>query len=429
MTQGTIETQDLLQPDTANWGQLEDYLRLKSPNDSPFKVDRRAELLRGIFSTSNAYGLNPIYILAHAIWESGWGRSAITRTKNNLFGWGAVDSDPSGGAWTFRDYEDCCDVVMGFVKRSYLTPGGRYFEGLSLKGMNVHYASDRNWANGIRTLMNAIDVHISNIEPLDIPEPEELGTLSRYLQVGPNGSVGSVGEDVKKLQKALAARGINPGPIDGEFGVLTEEAVKQFQLQANLSEVDGVVGPDTWTALGGSWESPVITDARRERLIQLAYEEGRKNLSWVNANSEAEKYLQPLREPMRRKGHIGSSPVFYDWCGAFVLWCHRQAGYDLPEFVAGEPSGHWATFALVQTWYDWAKDKGYWYPKRGFFPEAGDIVIFDWRTVGGQFNHIGFVRGYTRGSSTIQASEGNANNRTINQDRNLSLVLGFIRIQ
>ncbi len=87
MAQGTIETEDLLQPDVANPGQLDNYLKRKSPSNSPFKVDRRSEIVSAIFEASGDYGLNPIYILAHAIWESGWGRSTIARIKNNLFGY------------------------------------------------------------------------------------------------------------------------------------------------------------------------------------------------------------------------------------------------------------------------------------------------------------------------------------------------------
>lgn len=51
------------------------------------------------------------------------------------------------------------------------------------------------------------------------------------------------GNEVIQLQKLL---GIN---ADGVFGPITEECVKQFQRTHNL-DVDGIVGPKTWTALG-----------------------------------------------------------------------------------------------------------------------------------------------------------------------------------
>jgi peptidoglycan hydrolase-like protein with peptidoglycan-binding domain len=59
---------------------------------------------------------------------------------------------------------------------------------------------------------------------------------------------GSKGEAVKGLQNALRQRGHNVD-IDGIFGPATENAVRQFQRDAGLTD-DGIAGPDTWGALG-----------------------------------------------------------------------------------------------------------------------------------------------------------------------------------
>lgn len=53
---------------------------------------------------------------------------------------------------------------------------------------------------------------------------------------------GDSGPAVEELQRILGL------PLDGEFGVVTEAGVKQFQRAASLS-ADGVVGKDTWRAL------------------------------------------------------------------------------------------------------------------------------------------------------------------------------------
>lgn len=53
---------------------------------------------------------------------------------------------------------------------------------------------------------------------------------------------GSRGNDVKVLQQNLSLY------IDGIFGELTEEVVKEFQASHDLT-VDGIVGPKTWKAI------------------------------------------------------------------------------------------------------------------------------------------------------------------------------------
>ena len=59
--------------------------------------------------------------------------------------------------------------------------------------------------------------------------------------------LGSRGDAVKALQQSLVACGYAV-PVDGEFGPSTEAAVKKLQKGCHFT-VDGVVGPQTWTAL------------------------------------------------------------------------------------------------------------------------------------------------------------------------------------
>ena len=66
---------------------------------------------------------------------------------------------------------------------------------------------------------------------------------------------GSIGDDVKQMQKVLKQLGYDLGTfgdnadgIDGRFGKVTQAAVKAFQ-EANGLTVDGIVGPNTLKAL------------------------------------------------------------------------------------------------------------------------------------------------------------------------------------
>lgn len=66
---------------------------------------------------------------------------------------------------------------------------------------------------------------------------------------------GSSGEDVTLVQQKLSDWGYYNGPIDGYYGGSTYEAVRLFQ-QKNGLRVDGLVGENTWQALG-EWVKPV----------------------------------------------------------------------------------------------------------------------------------------------------------------------------
>lgn len=55
---------------------------------------------------------------------------------------------------------------------------------------------------------------------------------------------GSKGLEVKNLQFRLLDLGYNPGPVDGIFGPLTNNAVRRFQQDRQI-QIDGIVGPIT----------------------------------------------------------------------------------------------------------------------------------------------------------------------------------------
>ncbi|HOB91621.1 MAG: spore cortex-lytic enzyme [Bacillota bacterium] len=66
---------------------------------------------------------------------------------------------------------------------------------------------------------------------------------------------GTTGQDVRDVQYRLRQWGYYDGLIDGYFGASTSAAVRDFQAKNGLA-VDGIVGPQTWQALG-LWTGPV----------------------------------------------------------------------------------------------------------------------------------------------------------------------------
>ena len=59
---------------------------------------------------------------------------------------------------------------------------------------------------------------------------------------------GSTGQLVRNAQGLLLAHGNDPKGIDGQFGPNTKAATQAFQTAEGLT-ADGIVGPQTWTAL------------------------------------------------------------------------------------------------------------------------------------------------------------------------------------
>ncbi|MFZ0921150.1 MAG: glucosaminidase domain-containing protein [Candidatus Dormiibacterota bacterium] len=102
------------------------------------------------------YHVSARYFVAHAILESGWGTSAIAQYKHNLFGFGADDANPYGDATTFASFDACIQYVAQFIATNYLTVGGQFYHGPTLRGMNVDYASDPNWAEKIASIADTI---------------------------------------------------------------------------------------------------------------------------------------------------------------------------------------------------------------------------------------------------------------------------------
>lgn len=93
--------------------------------------------------------------------------------------------------------------------------------------------------------------------------------------------LGSTGQAVVDLQQKLFQRGVLPqldedgnSNIDGKFGRLTQDAVRQFQHDQRLTE-DGAVGENTASALGLAFPAMavpsghVLTPSQLKRLAEV----------------------------------------------------------------------------------------------------------------------------------------------------------------
>ena len=79
-------------------------------------------------------------------------------------------------------------------------------------------------------------------------------TLNRLYAAGAPSAgdslrLGNEGSEVRKLQSELKKLGYYTGPVDGQYGTSTSDAVRAFQIQNRLTPVDGVAGTATLNRL------------------------------------------------------------------------------------------------------------------------------------------------------------------------------------
>ncbi len=129
-------------------------------NDSNDKNNVFTNNAEYFYYAEKQYKINGVFLAAVAVHESGWGTSTIAKNKNNLFGYGAVDSNPYGGAYSFGSYNEGIDLVARVLTKYYLNPegteiydgniaNGKFYSGSDLSAVNRRYASDKNWANSV----------------------------------------------------------------------------------------------------------------------------------------------------------------------------------------------------------------------------------------------------------------------------------------
>lgn len=102
------------------------------------------------------YEVNAILLMGMAKHETGNGHSYLAKTKNNLFGFNAIDQDPINSANTFKDKGESIDHVAKFLKENYLSEDGKYYNGVSTKSIGKLYASDPEWSNKVDYMMREV---------------------------------------------------------------------------------------------------------------------------------------------------------------------------------------------------------------------------------------------------------------------------------
>ena len=141
---------------------LEDFTKALTDSKDTNKVFQNNA--KYFYYVEKEYKINGIFVAAVGIHESNWGKSKISLDKKNLFGYGAYDSNPYNGAYSFETYSESIDLISRVFVKYYLNPkgtkiyggeiaNGAYYSGNTLSAVNKRYASDKKWANGVYSHM------------------------------------------------------------------------------------------------------------------------------------------------------------------------------------------------------------------------------------------------------------------------------------
>ncbi len=170
------------------------------------------------------YGQNALMMFSTAMNESANGTSKIAMDKNNLFGYGASDSNPYDGAYTYANPRES---IMDYAKRtggSYSLVTGAYYYGghygNKSSGRNVKYASDPYWGEkqASNSFLSDLDyggkdfnsstIGVTNKDFANVwvfDKPERSDAAHRYSLKNPNTNALVYDVSVNVVDKVLGA--------------------------------------------------------------------------------------------------------------------------------------------------------------------------------------------------------------------------------
>lgn len=211
------------------------------------------------------------------------------------------------------------------------------------------------------------------------------------------------GADVTELQKALKAnrfgRSYYDGPVDGEYGPLTAQAVHRAEYWIGVKVPDQKTSGNLYAYLTGA--KPLTRAMSRRRAKRIRVMETRKPLR-VKAFELALTQVGTTEDPPgsnRQKYGAWYGFNGVAWCAIFCSWCYHFAGS-----VSFNPKlGRWAYCPYVVSDARAGRNG----LSIATSPKRGDLVLYDWNN-DGVADHIGMFDAWIdEAAGTFASVEGN----------------------
>ena len=124
---------------------------------------------QAIITAERKYSVNAFFLICIEAMESGWITSEVSRNCNNLGGVKATASHPTNGCSSsfgyFNSINEFIDYHAEMLHRSYLTPGGKFYEGTSPFDVQKHYCpGSSSWPVTVTKIGNSLFAHASSVQ-------------------------------------------------------------------------------------------------------------------------------------------------------------------------------------------------------------------------------------------------------------------------
>ena len=247
--------------------EIDRYITAHTASDSKLR-----NLGAALKEAENTYGVNALLTLSVAINESGWGQSRIAKDKNNLFGMGAIDSDPYNGAYKYPSTrESVLDFTKNFISNQYANPRDWKYWGAFLGnknlGANVKYASDPFWGEKAASYAMQIDYYLSEKNVNNLRD-ENYYQLIKY--VGTNTVIGADGTEFYDVSTTnsyvdnagdigTSVVGTNAVQASGKKVIINGEEYIEIYADRNHTKYNGNFnGTYNWSKLGYTKNKNII---------------------------------------------------------------------------------------------------------------------------------------------------------------------------
>ncbi len=151
--------------------------------------------------------------------------------------WGAYGRAVNGG----QQWDDILDTYYQGTRSGSIAPGRTIavklnaLDGVGTVGVLSTISAARWRRSGDSWSPNVGSIYVDDVGSNRFDVYTGAGaSCSTSVPDGPL-ALGDQGDDVRRIQSFLLADGYSPGPVDGEFGLMTDAAVRAFQADAGLT--------------------------------------------------------------------------------------------------------------------------------------------------------------------------------------------------